>query len=150
MSAGCSNESKQIEDDINSFDVATKYNETQESSDHSFQTEGNIVPAYSDKKPPPLEIKDGSSKPFIIALSASSGFLDATVTGKFIVEKNCLVLLTARNRRYTPVFQPFHQVEYHINTPSYLTIRSERVDFCLLYTSPSPRDKRQSRMPSSA
>ena len=23
-------------------------------------------------------------------------------------------------------------------------------DFCLLYTSPSPRDKRQSRMPSSA
>ena len=24
------------------------------------------------------------------------------------------------------------------------------VDFCLLYTSPSPRDKRQSRMPSSA
>ena len=25
-----------------------------------------------------------------------------------------------------------------------------RVRFCLLYTSPSPRDKRQSRMPSSA
>ena len=25
-----------------------------------------------------------------------------------------------------------------------------RPDFCLLYTSPSPRDKRQSRMPSSA
>ena len=24
------------------------------------------------------------------------------------------------------------------------------IDFCLLYTSPSPRDKRQSRMPSSA
>ena len=26
----------------------------------------------------------------------------------------------------------------------------EYVTFCLLYTSPSPRDKRQSRMPSSA
>ena len=26
----------------------------------------------------------------------------------------------------------------------------DRVMFCLLYTSPSPRDKRQSRMPSSA
>ena len=26
----------------------------------------------------------------------------------------------------------------------------ERTDYCLLYTSPSPRDKRQSRMPSSA
>ena len=25
-----------------------------------------------------------------------------------------------------------------------------RINFCLLYTSPSPRDKRQSRMPSSA
>jgi len=58
----------------------------------------------------------------------SLGFLDATVTGKFIVEKNCLVLLTASNKRYTPVFQPFHLVEYHLSTPSYLTIRSERVD----------------------
>ena len=29
------------------------------------------------------------------------------------------------------------------------TVRVERLD-CLLYTSPSPRDKRQSRMPSSA
>ena len=27
---------------------------------------------------------------------------------------------------------------------------NELVEFCLLYTSPSPRDKRQSRMPSSA
>ena len=29
-------------------------------------------------------------------------------------------------------------------------VRSRRVGGCLLYTSPSPRDKRQSRMPSSA
>ena len=27
---------------------------------------------------------------------------------------------------------------------------SEQLNICLLYTSPSPRDKRQSRMPSSA
>ena len=27
---------------------------------------------------------------------------------------------------------------------------NDLIDFCLLYTSPSPRDKRQSRMPSSA
>ena len=33
-------------------------------------------------------------------------------------------------------------------TPTYLTLSS--VFNCLLYTSPSPRDKRQSRMPSSA
>ena len=29
-------------------------------------------------------------------------------------------------------------------------IANEGIGFCLLYTSPSPRDKRQSRMPSSA
>ena len=28
--------------------------------------------------------------------------------------------------------------------------KKERIKVCLLYTSPSPRDKRQSRMPSSA
>ena len=30
------------------------------------------------------------------------------------------------------------------------TVRASKARFCLLYTSPSPRDKRQSRMPSSA
>ena len=29
-------------------------------------------------------------------------------------------------------------------------VYDSQIDFCLLYTSPSPRDKRQSRMPSSA
>ena len=32
----------------------------------------------------------------------------------------------------------------------YLAEQGYQVDACLLYTSPSPRDKRQSRMPSSA
>ena len=31
-----------------------------------------------------------------------------------------------------------------------IELSSHLVDICLLYTSPSPRDKRQSRMPSSA
>ena len=36
-------------------------------------------------------------------------------------------------------------------TPSYVAFTdTERLIGCLLYTSPSPRDKRQSRMPSSA
>ena len=30
------------------------------------------------------------------------------------------------------------------------TLKDEQLTICLLYTSPSPRDKRQSRMPSSA
>ena len=37
-----------------------------------------------------------------------------------------------------------HEVKFHLH-PYFL-----RLTFCLLYTSPSPRDKRQSRMPSSA
>ena len=32
----------------------------------------------------------------------------------------------------------------------YSQLGTESIGFCLLYTSPSPRDKRQSRMPSSA
>ena len=36
------------------------------------------------------------------------------------------------------------------DTPTYLTFDIDCLDPCLLYTSPSPRDKRQSRMPSSA
>ena len=39
--------------------------------------------------------------------------------------------------------------EEHI-TSSILSDRLDRLTTCLLYTSPSPRDKRQSRMPSSA
>ena len=34
--------------------------------------------------------------------------------------------------------------------PGYVLVKMEMSDDCLLYTSPSPRDKRQSRMPSSA
>ena len=35
-------------------------------------------------------------------------------------------------------------------TAEWLIERSRKLGSCLLYTSPSPRDKRQSRMPSSA
>ena len=38
----------------------------------------------------------------------------------------------------------------HYRDGAFQTRRSAQVGVCLLYTSPSPRDKRQSRMPSSA
>ena len=45
----------------------------------------------------------------------------------------------------------FEDVDYLILTNSdFMNAASELAGFCLLYTSPSPRDKRQSRMPSSA
>ena len=41
--------------------------------------------------------------------------------------------------------------EYHdLVSKMKAAIQGSRDDICLLYTSPSPRDKRQSRMPSSA
>ena len=38
----------------------------------------------------------------------------------------------------------------HLSLYSRLLLHSSYITYCLLYTSPSPRDKRQSRMPSSA
>ena len=43
--------------------------------------------------------------------------------------------------------------DYSMKYENFVTIEinsEDLSDFCLLYTSPSPRDKRQSRMPSSA
>ena len=37
-----------------------------------------------------------------------------------------------------------------LNLFSNIALRTARLDFCLLYTSPSPRDLSTSRMPSSA
>ena len=42
------------------------------------------------------------------------------------------------------------QFYYNPDYINRITIQSSGIDTCLLYTSPSPRDKRQSRMPSSA
>jgi len=36
------------------------------------------------------------------------------------------------------------------NPYSFLYVNKAEIDFCLLYTSPSPRDRTRSRMPSSA
>ena len=51
----------------------------------------------------------------------------------------------------TPVDQFLSQIEsFGISLDSLPGQKTVRVLSCLLYTSPSPRDKRQSRMPSSA
>ena len=42
------------------------------------------------------------------------------------------------------------QASIALQDPTHPAFKRGRIAFCLLYTSPSPRDKRQSRMPSSA
>ena len=44
----------------------------------------------------------------------------------------------------------FRRISLHPDRPDVLSQWRVRIEACLLYTSPSPRDKRQSRMPSSA
>ena len=53
-------------------------------------------------------------------------------------EKKCVEIIGKHMNEYFLFF--FIQQETHVM----------RLRYCLLYTSPSPRDKRQSRMPSSA
>ena len=60
----------------------------------------------------------------------------------FCRSKNCYLLLDRTNWKYG---------ELNINLLVVgVLYRDVFIPFCLLYTSPSPRDKRQSRMPSSA
>ena len=52
-----------------------------------------------------------------------------------------------------PIYPPFREAAKHCQVAHrFVTMKevSGRLSYCLLYTSPSPRDKRQSRMPSSA
>ena len=59
--------------------------------------------------------------------------------------------MAKRNRKLRNELNELEQSErnlYLINSKN--DNISNRMDGCLLYTSPSPRDKRQSRMPSSA
>ena len=51
---------------------------------------------------------------------------------------------------FPPLFGDRWEEARDIFYTAYRAVHLERVENCLLYTSPSPRDKRQSRMPSSA
>ena len=55
-------------------------------------------------------------------------------------------LLLTKHMREFP--EDSHQIEIYEKNNGYSALK--KVLNCLLYTSPSPRDKRQSRMPSSA
>ena len=52
--------------------------------------------------------------------------------------------------KFDPFKEPFLSSFIYINTSKTSFLDDLKASGCLLYTSPSPRDKRQSRMPSSA
>ena len=81
-----------------------------------------------------------------------SGTLDPLATGLMLLATN----------KYTKLFDYIDDTTKNYRVEALLGFKSETLDImsemiktddivaCLLYTSPSPRDKRQSRMPSSA
>ena len=68
-----------------------------------------------------------------------------------LTRPNGIGLSPDQSQLYVAVSDPEHAVwyKYDISKPGIVSNRQLFYD-CLLYTSPSPRDKRQSRMPSSA
>ena len=70
-------------------------------------------------------------------------------------EPNKVFSITSKAPKYVLIFfitiVSIGLIEALILSPEdYKQGNSVRIMYCLLYTSPSPRDKRQSRMPSSA
>ena len=61
------------------------------------------------------------------------------------------IYITAETHTTKDFVKELNEYKYHISCTGYLLIKDNVAYItCLLYTSPSPRDKRQSRMPSSA
>ena len=77
--------------------------------------------------------------------SKSNEFICYNTYIKRMPEINSLVLKLS----YIP-FLFTDQIVILLPSPTNVSLCVEGYLFCLLYTSPSPRDKRQSRMPSSA
>ena len=75
------------------------------------------------------------------------------VTNGPIGEKQKLIVIKNGERDFRVMEIPLEEYHFEENRTSFLESvmkYSEKWYDCLLYTSPSPRDKRQSRMPSSA
>ena len=74
---------------------------------------------------------------------------------EFLKTQKILRLCTIDKKNFphiTPVWYRYSgkKIQIGTNTKSQKIKNIEKNNNCLLYTSPSPRDKRQSRMPSSA
>ena len=66
------------------------------------------------------------------------------------IKMNLLKWLNEGKDPYSIIYELAKYLETVSSEPGYADIILNDIRTCLLYTSPSPRDKRQSRMPSSA
>ena len=84
---------------------------------------------------------NGSGKSTLSAVIAGNEDYDV-VKGKILYNDENIEDLSAEERAHKGIFMSF---QYPVEIPG-ITV----TNFCLLYTSPSPRDVEESRMPSSA
>ena len=83
---------------------------------------------------------------FVIETDAMVGKIIAALEGKGVAD-NTLIVFTADNGTETHAFQRLQEFDQWSSGK----FRGVKRDiYCLLYTSPSPRDRTRSRMPSSA
>ena len=95
-------------------------------------------------------------KKVVIAGGGTAGWMAAATLGK-VLGKTLDITLVESDEIGTvgvgeatiPTILTLHEV-LKIKEQDFLSAVQGTFKFCLLYTSPSPRDKRQSRMPSSA
>ena len=93
-----------------------------------------------------------------LALAAFASALTLTAGTALAQEKEIAVIVKTANATFWQNVQKgadaaMQDVEGYSMTfqgPASESAIADQVNICLLYTSPSPRDKRQSRMPSSA
>ena len=98
----------------------------------------------------PEGIDEATQIPVTIAHGAAHGPTLALIAGIHGYEYPPITALQALRARLDPAILSGTVIMVHIaNLPSFFG-RTVYYSPCLLYTSPSPRDKRQSRMPSSA
>ena len=72
-------------------------------------------------------------------------------TGAFDEEGNAITLVQSDiDAARVTLNAEFNAAKYKTDREKEFASFGDQLDICLLYTSPSPRDKRQSRMPSSA
>ena len=97
--------------------------------DRNFDQDGNLV-----AQPEALmihEVEEGKDYGLLLSTSAGTWRYLIGDTVRFINKENCEIIITGRTKHF-------------------LSLVGEHLSVCLLYTSPSPRDRQKSRMPSSA